>query len=224
MYSSTELRWGQSNWRQLMRGSSRSSVGACRRLDRDRLLLKEESKNRQPREHATFRLPWAATATAVVECHPIPTKAPTKCCVKHNRKKVSAFSQIDVERTRCCVIDTYVLQACLMSHASCLTLTEQPFTEADDPLPPTVRVTLSLRPPSSKGTPKRSSTCDAHGDGDRQVLQESATLILTTFICRFRVPLKRQYAQRLLLCSRNGGRRTASLLLGTNRYVGSMAC
>lgn len=40
------------------------------------------------------------------------------------------------------------------------TLTEQPLTDADEPFPPTVRVTLSLRPPSSKGTSKRSSTCN----------------------------------------------------------------
>ena len=40
-----------------------------------------------------------------------------------------------------------------------LTLTEQPLTDAEDPFPPTVRVTISLRPSPSTGTPKCSSSC-----------------------------------------------------------------
>lgn len=40
-----------------------------------------------------------------------------------------------------------------------LTLIEQPLTDAEDPFPPTVRVTFSLRPSPSTGTPKCSSSC-----------------------------------------------------------------
>jgi len=95
--------------------------------------------------------------------------------------------------------------------ASCPTLTEQPFTEAEDPLPPTIRLTLSLRPPSSRGTPKRSSICDAHGA--RYDFQESAALILTTFTLPLQGPTEEAVLHKRLLILKHDGLRTASLPL-----------
>lgn len=52
-----------------------------------------------------------------------------------------------------------------------LTLIEQPLTDAEDPFPPTVRVTISLRPSPSTGTPKCSSSCHT-----RHIAAEQLTL------------------------------------------------